>query len=244
MSKHALWWPGDARVHLPQVEKSEWGALAGAPVASTLDFAPKVQGLEHDLVTLDYIREANDLLKAAWPAMHAQAEEILTRVYPVRYADGKRWSSGGSYGTRSSNLEHMGQVYATTDTVLGFVEGIVASLGNWKLYDAGITLTSWQKAGLFTNADNEMCKIPLRDERQAPIGTVLHATYAAMHMVAFYRGVVRVDMSIAASERLLLCRARLLRGWTALSEILNPPIGDHFVKHLDDVVDELLNADG
>lgn len=238
--KHALWWPGDERAVLPTVARKESADVLvfGAPLATELDFKPKVPDLEIDPDVASLAADADALLAAAWPEMYAQAQSLLTRVYPMRAISGERWPAGGSYGTRSRDLEYIGQVYATTDTTLGFVEGIVASLGNWKLYAAGITLTDLTPA-LFNDGAAAVCRVPLREERLAPAGTSFHATYAIAHAAAFYQGVLRVEPTVIARERLAVCQARLQKGWAALSAVLSPKDTAEWMTHFGDVVAQL-----
>jgi hypothetical protein len=158
--------------------------LIQAEVRETLDFTPKIQGLEADHITDEFIDEVGVMI-GIWGALEQQMSMLMTRVYPVRYANGRRFRGfGGTYGTRSQDVaNHFGQIYATSDTAYGFAQGLVSSIANWKLYTMGLGTLSWTDR-LFIHPEEELVETPTRQEMK-PFGVTMHAMYALMHVLEF-----------------------------------------------------------
>lgn len=194
--------------------------IFGAQIRGTLNFTPKIGGLR-SVVIVDRDISTVERFVSAWPAMDRQLRALLTAVYPVTL--GTRVGSGGSYGTRGNNVAHnFGEVYATTDSLYGFAEGLVASVANWKLYAMGMMIDEWDDR-LVVNALTDTCELPLRAGEMRPIGATIHATYAIAHILALYlhmrRGGFRgseVDFAIKQAAQ------RIVRGKDAINNCVRP----------------------
>jgi hypothetical protein len=189
-----------------------------------LDFVPKnkpfLRTAEHGLPA-----EA-EMLLAAWPVAQRMAEDLLAAVYPCD--DSRRsnkpdpWYRGGCYGCKSDNLADFGHVYGTVVDAVGFVEGIVASLANWKLYALGVAHERWDKA--FLNIDPaEKFEFPLRPSEQVEAGSVIHHVWCFAHMLGYHQALLALPAPPrGASFGARQAATRLQRGMHIIEDRLMP----------------------
>lgn len=155
-----------------------------------LDFVPKLTNVAPVDIDAQFIQDVVNLL-ALWPVYYTQLTRLLTAVYPVlRYTStpgdtaARPLVIGGSYGTRGSDVSaNFGQVYGTAETAHGLAECIVSSIGNWKLYTTGILTKTWDGALLTTGMDALIPAQVRVGAETAPLGAVLHAQYAILHLL-------------------------------------------------------------
>jgi len=199
--------------------------LLGVEIRPALDFAPKITGLVIAAIDSAYVAEVEALV-GCWPAMDAQARALLTALYPTVRASGARVREfGGSYGTRDQDVAaHFGQVYATVDSAHGFAEGIVSSLANWKLYAMGVRTREWDRV-LLGNAAADVAELPLRSGEMRPLGAVLHAVYAMLHILEWNLRVARSGLKAyerACAHAIVANAGRIAKGWVALDAAARP----------------------
>ena len=166
------------------------GRLFNAEVRE-LDFVPTLPDVSSTDIDDEFVAEVRRLLEA-WPVYGEQVRALLKAVYPVMHQDTltkdplarRPGMRGGSYGTRGKNVAlHFGQVYGTADTPHGLAEAVVSSIGNWKLYAMGVKTREWDNK-LITNSVDEPVRAQVRPGVEySPLGAVLHAQYAILHIL-------------------------------------------------------------
>lgn len=163
---------------------------------------------------------ANALLQA-WPAAWRAAEELLVAIYPCHDPRYRRDGVvGGSYGCKSDDLADFGHVYASTTSVAAFVEGIVSSLANWKLYAAGIAHERWE-ARLLDLPVVRSHASPLRPAETAAPGSVIHICYCMAHILVYYRSLLTLTpVPPGATYQIRQAHERLVRGRPMLEAML------------------------
>ncbi len=155
-------------------------------VARPLDFEPK----NKPFLSADPrgVPAGASALLQAWPEAWHMAEDMLLALYPChdpRYV-GRVGVVGGSYGCKSPAIADFGHVYASTTSVPAFVEGIVSSLANWKLYGVGFTHDAWD-VGVLDLPATPVYPSPLRIGETVPAGAVVHISYCVAHILVYYR---------------------------------------------------------
>lgn len=152
----------------------------------TLDFEPKNKPF---LLTAaeGLPKEANRYLQA-WPEGWRMAQDLLVALYPCddpRYVGNR--VMGGCYGCKSTDAsQDFGHVYASVMSTVGFVEGIVASLANWKLYACGLIHDRWDAQWLKVS-EAETYPLPLRPHERVPVGSLIHHAYCCAHILDFHQ---------------------------------------------------------
>jgi hypothetical protein len=177
------------------------GRLLQAEVRE-LDFVPTLTNVVSVEIDNEFVADMRRLLEA-WPVYGAQINALLSAVYPVVHQDPvtkepyarRTGMRGGSYGTRGKNVAlHFGQVYGTADTPHGLAEAIVSSIGNWKLYAMGIKTREWDNT-LITNSPEQQVRAQVRPGTEySPLGAVLHAQYAILHILEWNLYQTRSDV--------------------------------------------------
>jgi hypothetical protein len=165
----------------PDVEPPEGWALGSRVHA--LDYEPKNKPFLLPEPTLP--SEAEGLLRRA-PHRLADARYLLVKFAPChdpRYAG--QDVVGGCYGCKTDSIADFGHVYSSKTSLVGFVEGIVSSLANWKLYALALTHHAWTDEVLTCDGDPEFLS-PLRAGEPATAGTVLHTAYCSAHLLDWY----------------------------------------------------------
>lgn len=151
----------------------------------TLDFVPTLDGVLSLEIDSKFTQQVEALL-VPWPEYQKQLESLLVAVYPVieKGATPRPKEIGGSYGTRMKDVaQHFGQVYGTAHTPHGLAAAIVSSMANWKLYSMGIKTKEWDST-LITNTVDQLIPAQVRAAvEMKPVGTVLHAQYALLHLL-------------------------------------------------------------
>ncbi len=189
-------------------------------VSRQLDFEPK----NKPFLSADPngVPAGASALLQAWPEAWRMAEDMLLALYPChdpRYA-GQRHVVGGSYGCKSASVVDFGHVYASTTSTAAFVEGIVSSLANWKLYGAGIAHGAWDVSVLDLPCVPAYPS-PLRPAEVVPAGAVIHIAYCVAHILVYYRHLFRMTpMPHGATYQIRESHARLERGSRAVRALL------------------------
>jgi hypothetical protein len=205
------------------VVPAEAQTLGGAEIATNLDFSPKVTGLSFDPIDAAYVAEVEALL-ATWPVYNQQIRRLLTRVYPTITIFGRRTQGyGGAYGSRDQDVvNHFGHVYCTTDAPHVLAEGIVSSIGNWKLYAMGVRTRQWDSK-LISNSTEQLVGTTTANAEPQPIGVALHSMYALHHILqwnVYVRAVGDVKWRTWADNSLRNGVPRLQRGWVSVQDTL------------------------
>lgn len=168
----------------PHAEDPAWDLNA---LVRSLDYEPKNKPF---LVADPSMPSETQGLLMRSAARYADARYLLEAFYPChdpRYDDPK--TVGGCYGCKSDSNVDFGHVYSSKTSLVGFVEGIVSSLANWKLYALDVTHHVWT-GELLTLAPGAPFVNPMRPEEEASAGTVLHTAYCSLHLLEWYRAVL------------------------------------------------------
>ena len=171
-------------------------------------------------------QEAPTLL-ALWPDGEEMARWLLTELCPChdpRY-DGVGPSMGGCFGCKSADLKDFGRVYSSKTDVSGFVEGIVSSLANWKLYALGIAHDGWTEEFLLSHLEDHYAH-PLRPQEQTTAGAVVHTQYCCLHMLAWHQCVLASEVPTrSARHRSAVMADRVRIGLPAVQRLDATPAG-------------------
>lgn len=199
-------------------------------VVKPLDFELKIKHLSEDPKGLP---KATSALLQAWPPAWVMAEHLLTGLYPcisARFSD-PRLIVGGAYGCRSNDLKDFGQVYATTSSASGFVEGIVCSLANWKLYGIGLKHEQWD-VSMFDAPTIPAFPSPLRGE-STHAGAIVHIGYCMAHVLSYHLHVKKmVPVPYGTDYSISISRGRLERSVQTI-RVLRPSAHGGFAQLLD-----------
>src|SRR5881394_232636 len=154
-----------------------------ASLARVLDFVPKnkpfLQGVEE-------VPRGVDELVEAWPAGQRMVQDLLVALYPCNDPRQASGTLGGCYGCKSSLLADFGHVYSSVNNPVGFIEGIINSLANWKLYAVGLAHERWDQT-LLTADPATTFPFPLRPLETCLAGEVVHTLYCCAHALAWHQ---------------------------------------------------------
>lgn len=204
------------RAGLPVTPPSEEWTL-GALVAM-LSYEPKNKPFLVGDPTIP--SEAQGLLDLS-PARALDARWLLRELAPCH---DPRFEGpdviGGCYGCKTDAIADFGRVYSSKTSLVGFVEGIVSSLANWKVYACGMTHHVWTDE-LITVSPDATFAHPLRPEEAVSAGSVIHTMYCAAHLLEWYKHVLlRAPLTKGAQYRRNQWAARVSVGVAQLDLIL------------------------
>ena len=163
------------------------------------------------------------------------AEDLLLGLYPCldpRFAKGGG-TVGGCYGCKTASIEDFGHVYASTTSAPAFVEGIVSSLANWKLYSTGFTHDLWDAALMDLPTGPDYPSV-LRPGELTPAGCVVHVSYCMAHILVYYRSLLNLTpRPHGVIHQIGQSYVRLQRGTKTLRNILPIASGgfEHFLEN-------------
>lgn len=173
----------------PTIDVTTWLDGAVTMRRGTGDNAPRMVAVDPPLALL---RDAEVLLRDAWPACYAQLEGLLQTVYT--YADPtacskSRWGTGCSCGPMGDRVSF--EIAVTADSPIGFLEGVVHEFGHNKLKTHGVSLLHWER--LVTNpapvpedeaagTGPHVFDSPIRKDKKRPMGACLSAWYAYLYV--------------------------------------------------------------
>jgi hypothetical protein len=152
------------------------------PVGGVTVFGGKVEwrSLERDELRpcLDGGRvRVVESMVARWPQLLILTQRIMQAFYPV-------WAippfPPKMFGCVSGPVK-FGHIYVTVDDEFGCAEGIAHELAHQKLASLGVWLTKWDN--LVANEPDEEYVSPIRKDALRPMGAVLHAQYAYLHVL-------------------------------------------------------------
>lgn len=172
------------------------------------------------LIGEESLPEGAQALLDLWPAGGLMVRWLLQALHPCL---DPRYSSpdvmGGCYGCKTDEIEDFGQVYSSKTNTPGFVEGIVSSLANWKLYSLPLRHFDWSSEFLSTPKKSRFSS-PLRPAERVPAGTVIHTAYCSAHLLEWYDHVLTAQPeTFGAKYRAGILRERIERGLPQLEAV-------------------------